>query len=53
VTFPALCNTFLPLFLFASGFLISRDREMLAWLLAIPFYLAVILLWFAAMAGNA
>ena len=31
----------------------SRDREMIAWLIAIPFYLVVILLWFAAQAGGA
>ena len=51
VSFPAFCNTFLPLLLFGSGFFLSRGREMFAWLFAIPFYLAVILLWFAAQAS--
>jgi hypothetical protein len=31
----------------------SRGREMLAWLMAIPYYLMVILLLFAVMAGRA
>lgn len=52
VSFPAFCNSFLPLLLFASGFFMSRDGEMIAWLLAIPYYLAIILLWFAVMAGT-
>ena len=52
-SFPAFCNSFLPLLLFGSGFFMSRGREMIAWLLAIPFYLAIILLWFAAQAGGA
>ena len=29
-----------------------RTSEMLAWLLAIPFFLAIILLLFAVLAGN-
>ena len=53
VSFPAVCNSFLPLLLFASGFFMSRGSEMLAWLLAIPYYLMVILLWFAVAAGGA
>ena len=53
LTFPAFCNSFLPLLLFSSGFFMFRDREMIAWLLAIPYYLAIILLWFAVMAGGA
>lgn len=52
LSFPAFCNSFLPLLLFGSGYFMSRGREMLAWLLAIPYYLTVILLWFAIMAGN-
>ena len=52
LSFPAFCNSFLPLLLFGSGYFISRGREMLAWLLAIPYYLMVILLWFASMAGG-
>lgn len=53
LSFPAFCNSFLPLLLFGSGFFMSRSREMTAWLLAIPYYLAVILLLFAVMAGGA
>jgi len=53
ISIPAFCNSFLPLLLFGSGFFMSRGREMLAWLMAIPFYLAVLLLWFAAQAGGA
>ncbi|NTU55057.1 MAG: hypothetical protein HGA79_02290 [Anaerolineales bacterium] len=53
VSFPAFCNSFLPLFLFGSGFFMSRDREMLAWVTAIPFFLAVLLVWFAAQASGA
>jgi len=52
LSFPAFCNSFLPLLLFASGFFMYHDKEMLAWVVAIPFYLAVILLWFAVQAGN-
>jgi len=53
LSFPAFCNSFLPLLLFASGFFMSRDKEMVAWLLAIPYYLMVILLVFAVAAGGA
>ena len=53
ISIPAFCNSFLPLLLFGSGFFMSRGREMLAWLMAIPFYLAVLLLWFAAQASGA
>lgn len=53
LSFPAFCNSFLPLLLFASGFFMRRDREMFAWIAAIPFYLAIILLWFAVQAGGA
>ena len=52
VSFPAFCNSFLPLLLFASGYFMSRDREMLAWLLAIPYYMMIILLLFAVAAGG-
>jgi len=52
LSFPAFCNSFLPLLLFGSGYFMSRDREMLSWLMAIPYYLIVILLWFATMAGG-
>ena len=53
VSFPAFCNSFLPLLLFASGFFMSRDKEMVAWLLAIPYYLVIILLMFAVAAEGA
>jgi hypothetical protein len=52
LSFPAFCNSFLPLLLFGSGFFMSRGREMLSWLMAIPYYLAIILLWFAVAAGS-
>ena len=35
----------LPTLLFGSGYLMFRGREMFAWLLAIPFFLAVLLLF--------
>ena len=53
ISIPAICNSFLPLLLFGSGFFMFRGSEMIAWLLAIPFFLAVFLLWFAVQAGNA
>lgn len=53
LSIPAFCNSFLPLLLFGSGFFMYRDKEMFAWIVAIPFYLAVILLWFAAQASGA
>ena len=43
----------LPLLLFSSGFAMNRGREMIAWLLAIPYFLSILLLLFAVMAGNA
>jgi hypothetical protein len=52
LSFPAFCNSFLPLWLFVSGFFMARGREMLAWLTAIPVYLAILLLWFAVQAGG-
>ena len=52
LSFPAFCNSFLPLLLFGSGFFMSRDREMLSWLLAIPYYLTITLLLFAVLAGG-
>ena len=42
----------LPLLLFFSGFAMKRGREMIAWLLAIPFFLAIVLLLFAVLAGG-
>lgn len=35
----------LPLLLFASGYCIYRGREMLAWLLVIPFFMSIWLLF--------
>ncbi|MCK6585005.1 MAG: hypothetical protein L6Q49_18060 [Anaerolineales bacterium] len=43
----------LPLFFFGSGYFLSRGRDMFAWLLAIPFFLSIILLFFVLFAGNA
>lgn len=40
----------LPLLLLGSAYSKYRDREMLAWILAIPFFLAILLLLFAIMA---
>lgn len=40
----------LPLFLFGSGYAMYRGREMLAWILAIPFFLAILLLLFVILA---
>jgi hypothetical protein len=36
----------LPLLLFGSSFLMFRGREMLAWLLAIPFFLTILFLYY-------
>ena len=36
----------LPLFLFGSAFAIYRDHEMIAWLIAIPFFLAILFLYY-------
>lgn len=40
----------LPLLLLGSAYAKYRDREMLTWILAIPFFLAILLLLFAIMA---
>lgn len=40
----------LPLLLFGSGYFMSRGREMLAWLVAIPFFLAILLLFYVVSA---
>jgi len=42
----------LPLLLFSSGFAMNRDREMISWILAVPYFLSIILLLFAVLAGN-
>jgi hypothetical protein len=36
----------LPLLLLGSSYLMFREREMLAWLLAVPFFLAILLLFY-------
>ena len=43
----------LPVLLLASSYFMFRGREMLAWLSAIPFFLGVLLLFFAVSAGGA
>ncbi len=40
----------LPLLLLASSYLMFRDHEMLAWLVAIPFFLFALLLFYATRA---
>src|SRR5512133_1149422 len=39
----------LPVLLFGSSYLMFRRREMLAWLLAIPFFLTVLLLFYVVL----
>jgi hypothetical protein len=41
----------LPLLLLGSSYAMFRTREMLAWLLAIPFFLAILLLFYVIMTG--
>lgn len=43
----------LPLLVFGSGYFMSRGREMLAWLLAIPYFLSIILLLYVLFTGSA
>jgi hypothetical protein len=40
----------LPLFLFGSSYLMFRGREMLAWLIAVPYFLAILLLFYVILA---
>lgn len=40
----------LPLFLFGSSYLMSRGREMLAWLIAVPYFLSILLLFYVILA---
>jgi hypothetical protein len=44
--FPAILNLFLPALLYGSSYFMFRGRQMIAWLLSIPFFLAVLLLLF-------
>jgi hypothetical protein len=50
--FPAVRSpvVLLPLFLFGSGYLMYRGREMFACVLAIPFFLVILLLFYVIMA---
>jgi len=41
----------LPVLLFGSAWAMHYERQMIAWLLAIPFFLAIILLLFALASG--
>jgi hypothetical protein len=40
----------LPLFLFGSSYLMFREREMLAWLIAVPYFLSILLLFYVVLA---
>lgn len=42
-----------PVLLFGAAWAMRYDREMLAWILAIPFFLVILLLLFALAAGAA
>jgi hypothetical protein len=42
----------LPLLPFGAAYALRRGHEMIAWLLAIPYFLTIILLLFAVLAGN-
>jgi hypothetical protein len=50
--FPAIRSLvfLLPVLPFASAFALYRDHEMIAWLLAVPFFLTILLLLFAVLA---
>lgn len=41
----------MPALLFGSSYFLFRGREMVAWILAIPFFLAVLLLFLVVSAG--
>jgi len=41
----------LPLFVFSSAFAMYRKHEMIAWLLAVPFFLGILLLFYVLLAG--
>ena len=42
----------LPVLLFFSGYAMSKGREMIAWFIAVPFYLFIILLFLIVLADN-
>jgi len=41
----------LPLFIFSSSFAMYRKHEMIAWILAVPFFLGILLLFYVILAG--
>lgn len=51
VTFPAILLILVPALLFGSSYAMHRGREMFAWLLAVPFFLVVLLLFFVIVSG--
>jgi hypothetical protein len=53
VSFPAILVIFVPTLLFGSSYAMSRGREMISWMLAIPFFLVVLLLFFVIVSGAA
>jgi len=52
--FPLIRSFFflLPLLPFSSGFAMRRSHEMIAWILSIIYFLEILLLLFAVLAGN-
>jgi hypothetical protein len=42
----------LPLLPFSAGYAMRRNQEMIAWVLAIIYFLSILLLLFAVLAGN-
>ena len=40
----------LPVLVFASAFAMYRDHEMIAWLLAVPYFLTILLLFYVVLA---
>ena len=42
----------LPLLPFGAGYAMRRNQEMVAWILAIIYFLTIVLLLFAVIAGN-
>ena len=43
----------LPLFIFGSAFANYRDHEMIVWLIAVPFFLAILLLYYTILVQQA
>ena len=42
----------LPAILLASAFALYRKHEMIAWIIAVPFFLSILLLFYVILAGN-